>query len=75
MRKKSWLRQASRDRRPRRTQSSMSPNYGDGGRHEGSEQKEGRARTTEGKTDERIETSEEKSSRWKQGRKEERKRC
>lgn len=37
MRKKSWLRQASRDRRPRRTQSSMSPNYGgnddDGGRN------------------------------------------
>lgn len=27
MRKKSWLRQASRDRRPRRTQSSMSPSY------------------------------------------------
>lgn len=37
MRRKSWLRQASRDRRPRRTQSSISPSYerdtqcGDGG--------------------------------------------
>lgn len=28
MRRKSWLRQASRDRRPRRTQSSISPSYG-----------------------------------------------
>lgn len=27
MRRKSWLRQASRDRRPRRTQSSISPSY------------------------------------------------
>lgn len=30
MRRNSWLRQASRDKRPRRTQSSMSPSfYGD----------------------------------------------
>lgn len=54
MRKKSWLRQASRDRRPRRTQSSMSPNYNGitamtmEGETPGSEQKEGRPRTTEG---------------------------
>lgn len=44
MRRKSWLRQASRDRRPRRTQSSISPSYerntpcdDDGGRESGEE--------------------------------------
>lgn len=42
MSRKSWLRQASRDRRPRRTQSSISPSYeGDAERDDGGWDREG----------------------------------
>lgn len=78
MRKKSWLRQASRDRRPRRTQSSISASYskhgkGDGGRNAREEKVRGTKIHT-GKQ-ERVENSEKSRDGKQGGRERGEKRC